>query len=312
MTGVLVTGGTGFVGTALVAALRRAGRPVTVALRRPNADLLPDIRKTVVGDIGPDTDWREALEGVESVIHLAARVHVMQETEADADAAFERVNGAGSRRLAEAVAQAGLRRMVLVSSIKVNGERTPIDRGFTGEQPPAPEDAYGRSKLSAERQVRGLLGSRAVILRPPLVYGPGVGGNLATLMRAIDRGAPLPFGAIRNRRSLIARENLVSALLVALDHPDVAARSFTLADGSDFSTPGLIRAIAAGMGKTAWLPAIPESVLRLAGRLTGRTATIDRLCGSLVVDPSVFMAATGWRPVVAPEAAIAEMAAAYR
>jgi UDP-4-keto-D-QuiNAc 4-reductase len=312
LTRVLVTGGTGFVGTALVAALRRVGRPVTVALRRPNAELPTDVRTALVGEIGPDTDWREALEGAESVIHLAARVHVMRETEADADAAFERVNGAGSRRLAEAVAQAGLRRMVLVSSIKVNGERTPIDGGFTGEQPPAPEDAYGRSKLSAERQVRGLLGSRAVIVRPPLVYGPGVGGNLAVLMRAITRGAPLPFGAIRNKRSLIARENLASALLAALDHPDVAARSFTLGDGSDFSTPDLIRAIAAGMGKSVWLPAIPESALRLAGRLAGRTAVIDRLCGSLVVDPSVFMAATGWRPVVAPDAAIAEMAAAYR
>jgi nucleoside-diphosphate-sugar epimerase len=312
VTSVLVTGGTGFVGSAVVAALRRAGRPATVALRRPNADLPADVRRAIVGEIGPDTDWREALEGVDSVIHLAARVHVMQETETDVDAAFEQVNGAGSRRLAEAVDQAGLRRMVLVSSVKVNGERTGIDQGFTGEQPPAPEDAYGRSKLSAERHVRGVLGSRAVIVRPPLVYGPGVGGNLAVLMRAIARGAPLPFGAIRNRRSLIARENLASALLAALDHPDVAARSFTLADGSDFSTPDLIRAIAEGMGKKAWIPAVPESLLRFAGRVAGRRATIDRLCGSLVVDPSVFMAATGWRPAVAPGEAIAEMAAAYR
>lgn len=312
MTGVLVTGGTGFVGSAMVATLLRAGRPVTVALRRPGGQFPPDVRNVIVGEIGPETDWREALEGVESVIHLAARVHVMRETEADADAAFEQVNGAGSRRLAEAVAQAGLRRMVLVSSIKVNGERTSIDDGFTGEQPPAPEDAYGRSKLSAERQVRGLLGSRAVIVRPPLVYGPGVGGNLAVLMRAIARGAPLPFGAIRNRRSLIARENLASALLAALDHPDVAARSFTVADGSDFSTPDLIRRVSNAMGKRVWLPAIPEGVLRFAGRITSQSSAIDRLCGSLVVNPSIFMAATGWRPIVTPEAAIAEMVADYR
>ena len=312
MTRVLVTGGSGFVGTAVVAALQKAGRSVTIALRRPEAETPPGARRVVVGEIGPETDWREALEGVESVIHLAARVHVMRETEADPDAAFERVNGAGSRRLAEAVAEAGVRRLVLVSSIKVNGERTPIDRGFTGDQPPAPEDAYGRSKLSAERQVRGLLGSRSVIVRPPLVYGPGVGGNLAALLRAIKRGAPLPFGAIRNKRSLIARENLASALLAALDHPDVAARSFTLADGSDYATPELIRLVAEAMGRRPWVPTIPEGLLRFLGRATGRTATIDRLCGSLVVDPSAFMAATGWRPVVAPDAAIAEMAAAYR
>ncbi len=307
-----MTGGTGFVGTAVVNALMRAGRRVTVAVRRPNPALPPEVRSLIVGEIGADTDWRDALAGVESVIHLAARVHVMRETAADADVAFEEVNGAGSRRLAEAVAAAGLRRMLLVSSIKVNGERTPIDRGFAGDQPPAPEDAYGRSKLSAERQVLNVLGSRAVILRPPLVYGPGVGGNLAVLMSAIKRGAPLPFGAVRNQRSLIARDNLASALIAALDHPDVAGRCFTLADGSDFSTPDLIRAIAQAMGKHARLPAIPEPWLRFVGRATGRTSMIDRLCSSLLVDPSAFMATTGWRPDLSPQAAMAEMAAAYR
>lgn len=312
MTRVLVTGGSGFVGSAVIGGLVAAGRPVTAALRRSSTLLPAEVRQVQIDDIGPDTDWTASLEGAESVIHLAARVHVMRETETDPDAAFERVNGAGSRRLAEAAAAAGVRRMLLVSSIKVNGERTASDQPFAGDQKPRPEDAYGRSKLSAERMTRHALGSRAVILRPPLVYGPGVGGNMAVLMKAVARGLPLPLGAIRNRRSLIARTNLASAILAALDHPDVAGRSFTLADGSDFSTPELICAIAKAMGLPARLIPVPEGLLRLAGRLTGRAGMIDRLCGSLVVDGGRFMAATRWHPPIPPEAAIREMAAGYR
>ncbi len=307
LTRVLVTGATGFVGSALVENLAASDYSVTAAVRRRAEHLPAFVEQAVVGDIGPETEWGEALRGVDLVVHLAARVHVMRETASDPDAAFEQVNGAGTKRLAEAAAGSAVRRMALISTIKVNGERTPLDRGFSGDQPPAPEDAYGRSKLSAERALRQAMGGRGVILRPPLVYGPGVGGNLAVLMKAVDRSWPLPFGAIVNRRSLIARANLVSAIVAALDHPAVAARTFTVSDGSDFSTPDLIRSLASAMGRRAWLPPVPVGLLQVAGRLLGRSGAVERLTGSLLVDPSAFMAATGWRPPVATDQAIREM-----
>jgi nucleoside-diphosphate-sugar epimerase len=240
------------------------------------------------------------------VIHLAARVHVMRDLDPDPEAAFDRVNGLGTRRLAEAMVPGTP--LILVSSIKVNGERTSRDQGFAGDQPPAPEDPYGRSKLKAEQAALAVLGTSAIILRPPLVYGPGVGGNLATLLRAVRRGVPLPLGAIDNRRSLIARTNLVSAIVTALDHPHLGGNPFTLSDGSEFSTPELIRALARALGRSPRLLPVPVGVLRGAARLLGRGAALERLTGSLLVDGGAFRRATGWQPVISPEAALAEMA----
>ncbi len=309
MSRVLVTGGSGFVGSATIAALVAAGRPVTAALRRPCGSLPGSVRQVLIGDIGPETDWQEALEDVSRVIHLAARVHVMRDTDPDPESAFDRVNGQGTRRLAEAMAPGTP--LILVSSIKVNGERTPRDQGFTGDQPPAPEDPYGRSKLKAEQVALAVLGASAIILRPPLVYGPGVGGNLATLLRAVRRGVPLPLGAIDNRRSLIARTNLVSAIVTALDQPGLGGRPFTLSDGSEFSTPELVRAMAIALGRSPRLLPVPVGLLRGAARLLGRGAALERLTGSLLVDGSAFRRATGWQPVISPEAAFAEMARGY-
>lgn len=313
MSRVLVTGATGFVGPALVEALLAAGHRVRVALRR-DAPLLPGVEYTMTGGVGPATDWRPALIGVSAVVHLAARAHV-SETGSGALERFRAVNSAGTRHLAEAAAASGVRRFVFLSSVKAMGESSPPGRALDEADEARPEDAYGVSKREGEiavMEVAATSGLEPVILRAPLVYGPGVKGNFLRLMRLIDRGVPLPFAGVANRRSLVARANLAAALALCLKHPDAVGETFLVADGEDLSTPELIRRLARALGRPARLFPLPQALLVRAGRLLGREAEIARLTGDLAIDSTALRARLGWRPIVAVDAALAETAAWYR
>ena len=288
-----MTGASGFIGQALCAAAA-AGHRVRRAVRRAEGD---DPATVTVGELAPDTDWRRALEGVRCVVHLAARTHVLSETARDPLAEYRRVNVEGTLRLAEQAAQAGVRRLVFMSSVKVNGEST--QRPFTERDDPRPEDGYGFSKRDAERalgRVSGTTGMEVVILRPPLVYGPGVKGNFLRLLDVVARRAPLPLASIRNRRSLIYVGNLVDAVLAAIASPRAAGGTYLLSDGEDVSTPELVREMARALGVAPRLLPCPSSWLKLAGAVTGRRAAVARLTGSLQVDSTAAHRDLEWRP----------------
>ena len=306
---ILVTGANGFVGGPVCQALRDAGHHVVGAVRR-DIGPPPGIEFRRIGELGPDTDWRAALDGVEAVVHLAARTHVMAETEADPLAAFRRVTRDGATGLAAQAAAAGIRRLIFLSSIKVNGEATPPDRPFRAVDAPAPQDSYGVAKAEAEAALRSQHGLDLTILRPPLVHGPGVKGNLLTLIGALRRHLPLPLGAVRNRRSLVGIANLADAIRFCLDTPATIGHTFLIRDGEDVSTPELIRRLAAALETKAVLPPLPQSLLRLAGSLTGRRAAIDRLTGSLVVDDAPLRR-LGWRPPLSLDDGLRAMAASF-
>jgi nucleoside-diphosphate-sugar epimerase len=309
---ILITGATGFVGRRLCAMVAEAGWRPRAALRRPQADLPLDT--VPVGDIGPDTDWRAALAGADVVIHLAARVHVMRETAADPAASFDRVNVAGTEALARQAAEAGVRRFVFVSSIKVNGEAT-TDAPFTEADPPQPADPYGASKWKAEQAICSVAAGRAmefVIVRPPMVYGPGVKANFLRLLQAVDRGLPLPFGMIDNRRSLLSVANLSAFLIESVKNAAAANETFLMSDGEDLSTAALIRAMAHSLGRPDRLLPIPPAWLELAGRLTGRADVIQRLCGSLRIDISHARRRLGFDPPASVAHAMDETVAWYR
>jgi len=295
METVLVTGASGFVGRALCAALVSFGHRVRMAARAPQPDLPGAV---AVGDIGPATDWRAALAGIDSVVHLAARTHVLRETAADPLGEFRRTNVGGSERLARAAAAMGVRRFVFLSSVKVNGESTAA-RPFTESDAPYPEDAYGRTKLEAEQALAGIsaaTGLEVVVLRPPLVYGPGVKGNFLRLMRLVARGLPLPLGAIRNQRSLVYVGNLADAIVKSLDAPQAAGRTYLVSDGEDLSTPDLVRGLARALGVKPRLLSLPPAALGLAATLAGKRAEFARLTGSLQVDSSRIRRELDWRP----------------
>jgi nucleoside-diphosphate-sugar epimerase len=305
---ILVTGASGFIGQALCAAAS-AGHRVRRAVRRPAGD---DPTAVTVGELAPETDWRRALEGVQCVVHLAARTHVLRETARDPLAEYRRVNVAGTVRLAEQAAQAGVRRLVFMSSVKVNGDST--QRPFTERDEPRPEDGYGFSKRDAERALgrfAGTAGMEVVILRPPLVYGPGVKGNFLRLLDGVARRVPLPLASIRNRRSLIYVGNLVDAVLAAIAAPRAAGGTYLLSDGEDVSTPELVREMARALGVAPRLLPCPSSWLRLAGAVTGRRAAVARLTGSLQVDSTAARRDLQWRPRYTLAQGLAETARWY-
>jgi nucleoside-diphosphate-sugar epimerase len=292
---VLVTGANGFIGSALCKHFEQHGIAVRRAVRTGAPALAGST--VAVGDVGPATDWSEALSGVDAVVHLAARVHVMRDAAADPLAEFRRVNAEGTRRLAQMAAQAGVRRMLLVSSVKVNGEGA--ERPYTEAVSPRPGDPYGISKWEAEQALTEIGGRSAMqwsILRPPLVYGPGVGGNFLALLAAVARGLPLPVGAIHNRRSLIYVGNLVDAIRVCLVYPRAANELFLVSDGEDLSSPDLVKRLAVAMDRQARIVSVPLWLLRAAGILAGRQAAVGRLTGSLSVDIARLRGALGWRP----------------
>lgn len=293
---VLVTGATGFVGLALVTALRAQQRQVRRALRPTALDNAAD--DFIVGNIAPDTDWRPALWGIDCVVHLAARTHVLQENAADPVTAYRHINVEATRHLAQQAAAAGVRRFVFLSSIKVNGESTG-ERPFTANDAPLPLDAYGISKREAEdalRQIGANSGMEIVILRPPLVYGPGVKGNFLRLLQAVARGTPLPLASINNRRSLVYVGNLVDAIITCIDAPAAAGKTFLVSDGEDVSTPALIRKLAAVLNVTPRLLPCPPALLHFGAALLGKRAAAMRLTGSLTVDSTALRQALGWQP----------------
>ncbi len=298
---VLVTGANGFIGRALCAHLRSAGIPLRAAVRAVAPSLPAGTGEAAefvaVGDISGKTDWGAALDGVTHLAHLAGWAHDRGASRAEAVRLSRTVNVEGTARLARQAAAAGVSRFVFLGSVKAAGERSgtlPLSESY----PPVPEDPYGASKLAAERMLGDLAGGgmETVILRPPLVYGPGVRANFLRLLRLVDRGIPLPLGSVRNLRSLVYLGNLVSAIEACLVSPAAAGQTFFVSDGEDVSTPDLVRRIASAMGRPARLFPFPVRLLRIGARLAGRAAEFGRLADSLAVDATKIRAVLGWEP----------------
>ena len=357
---VLITGANGFIGRALCDKLLADGYQMRGAVRgqektevgclRSGKDRgrRSDVRgrektgvggqRVEVGDIGPETDWSEALKGIDVVVHLAARVHVMRESAVDPLAAFREVNVVGTERLARQAAEAGVKRLVYISSVKVNGEGTDPqitqitqskkdgltqrrkdakirekgieERGgaaFSEKDVPEPQDPYAVSKWEAEQGLLAIAeetGLEVVIIRPPLVYGPGVKANFRSLVKWVQRGVPLPLGAVHNKRSFVALDNLVSFIIHCLDHPKAANEVFLISDGKDVSTTELLQKIARAFGKRAFLLPVPVGLMTFVAGLLGKRDVADRLFGSLQVDSSKARDLLGWKPLVSMDEAL--------
>lgn len=301
---VLVTGASGFVGRVLCETLARSGYTVRAALREDR--LMPGhvAERVIVGNIGPATTWDEAVRDVDCIVHLAARAHMLSDTAANSHLYLE-TNQQGSANLALAAARAGVPRFVFLSSVKVNGEDS-MAGVFAADDVPAPQDAYGKSKWLAEQAVRAVAlqsGMQVSVVRPPLVYGPGVKANFLRLMHWVDTRRPLPLAAVDNRRSLVSVWTLCDLLETLIEHP-AAPGTWMVSDGEDFSTPELIRRIGKAMNRRALLVAVPQGLLRFIGAVLGRTAEVNRLCGSLAVDISSTCGKLGWAPPLPADEAL--------
>lgn len=299
---ILVTGASGFLGASLVRHLASSEAfSVRAPVRNPRISFPASVEVLPIADLDASTNWQQALPGVEVVVHASARVHVMNEAAQDPLVEFRKVNVEGTLNLARQAAAAGVRRFIFISSIKVNGEGTSPGKPFSAEDAPAPVDPYGISKLEAEQGLYALgasTGMEVVIIRPVLVYGPGVKANFLSMMRWLSKGIPLPFGAIHNRRSLVAIDNLISLIVVCIDHPRAANQTFLVGDGEDVSTTDLLRKLASALGKPARLLPIPSGLMQGAAALLGRRNVAQRLFGSLQVDLSKNRALLGWTPPV--------------
>jgi len=316
---LLITGANGFVGRALTERLRHDARFEMVravrsegertnerTVARPSEEpraTTAEAHTVAVGDISGNTDWSTALRGIQTVVHLAARVHVMRETASNPDAAFHEINVEGTLALARQAAQSGVRRFVFLSSIKVNGEAG----DFTEQDTPQPTDAYGRSKHAAEVALRALAeqtGLQVVIVRPPLVYGPGVKANFRMLLDLVSRGMPLPLGGVQNKRSFVAVQNLADFILHCAQHQKAAGETFLISDDDDLSTPELIRRMARALGRPARLVPVPVWMLKFAAAATGQRGVAERLLGSLQLDITKARTALGWSPPLTVDQAL--------
>lgn len=315
---VVVTGATGFVGTALCDTLAAFAYEV-VPVVRSKSGLQHEV---VIDNVDGSTDWRPALTACDAVVHLAARVHVMDDTSQNPLALYRETNTEATLNLARQAAQAGVKRFVFISTIKVNGEGFPHPRPLShGERgayvetdAPAPEDAYAISKWEAEQglqQIARETGLEVVVLRPPLVYGSGVKANFLRLMQLIQHGWPLPLGAIKNRRSLLYLGNFIDAIRLCIEHPAAAGQTFLVDDGQTISTPDLIREIAKAMHRPARLVPVPISLLQWVGSMTGRSAAVARLAGSLYVDSQAIRSRLGWVPPYSMQEGLANTVAAF-
>lgn len=302
---ILVTGGSGFVGSALIKRLLSEHRDI-LAVGRSDVNLpVETVKVSSFSELGA---LGQRLGSVDVVVHCAARAHIMNDDTVDPLAEYRKVNVDGTLNVARHALEAGVKRFLFVSSIKVNGEHTPPGRPFTEEAAPAPEDPYGISKYEAERELQALCaetGMELVIIRPPLVYGPGVKGNFASMIRLMEKGLPLPLGTVRNKRSLVALDNLVDLIVTCVDSPAAANQVFLAADGQDISTTELLRNVANAMGKPARLLPVPSGLLMLGASLFGKKAVAKRLLGSLQVDISKARELLGWQPPVSVEEGLA-------
>lgn len=298
MKKILVTGANGFVGRALCREAMVRGM-VVVGATRARLESSNEAHGYIVDRIDGGTDWEKAFIDCDVVVHLAARVHVMHDTVIDPSAAFQTVNVEGTVNLARQAAAAGTRRFVFMSSVKVNGEATLPGQSFTADSALAPMDPYAISKMEAEQGLREIAvqtGMEVVIIRPPLVYGPGVKANFQKMMRWLARGVPLPLGAIHNRRSLVALDNLVDLIVICVEHPTAANQTFLVSDGEDLSTTQLLQRMGQALGKPARLIPVPPGLIRLGAALVGKSAVAQRLCDSLQVDISKTRQLLGWSP----------------
>ena len=305
---IVVTGASGFVGSAVVSALDKVERysPVAVVRSKKDSQKL-SLSVFSVPDISSATDWSAGVKDAAVVVHAAARVHVMKEVEQDALAEFRKVNVEGTVNLARQAAAAGVKRFIFISSIKVNGEQTDIDKAFTADDKPAPSDAYGVSKKEAEDALRVIskeTGMEVVIIRPTLVYGPGVKANFRNMMTWLNKGIPLPFGSIHNKRSLVSLDNLVSLIMVCIEHPNAAGQTFLVSDGIDLSTTELLQRTARALGVKSRLVPVPAKMLAFCAVALGRRSLSQRLCGSLQVDIQKTRHLLGWYPAVSVEDAL--------
>ncbi len=304
---VLLTGASGFVGRSLLDRLRRDGYDVRVAARgrRTLDDGTP---VDVDADLGEAFDWRPALAACGTVVHSGGRAHVTRETAANPLVEFRRVNVEGTMRLARHAVEAGVRRFVYLSSIKVNGESTAPGRPFRSDDPADPRGPYGLSKYEAETGLRELgktTGMEVVVIRPVLVYGPGVKANFRSLMGLVHRGMPLPFGLVDNRRSLVGIDNLTDLVVTCIARPVAAGKVFLVSDGDDLSTPELIRRIARAMGRRPRLLPVPPGLMTLGAAVLGRKEVASRLLGSLQVDIAPTCDTLGWSPPVSVDDGLA-------
>lgn len=312
---ILVTGATGYIGARLCADLLARGASVRAPIRRPGALApQPGLQTFEIGDLtSPLIDLRW-MAGVNAVIHLAGFAHRFKgDSGADADS-IHRINVDATTMLAGAAAQAGVQRFVYVSSIKVNGENSGSGSYRAGDTP-QPRDEYGRSKLAAETSLHRIAaesGMETVIVRPPLVYGPGVKANFLRLLEAVDRGLPLPFSSLQNRRSLVHVGNLADALVACACHPAAAGKTYLVCDGEDVSTAELIHRIAAALGRQARLFPFPVALLRLAARAAGKLAEVERLTGNLVLDGGPIRKELAWQPPFSMKQGLAETAEWFR
>jgi nucleoside-diphosphate-sugar epimerase len=300
---ILVTGASGFVGRTVCVELARRDYATSGVFRMISSKnaLKTGVEPVLVEAINGITDWTGALRKRDVVVHLAARVHFINESEVDPLAAFRVINVEGTLNLARQAAAAGVKRFVFISSVKVNGEVTLPGQAFTEADAPGPQDDYGQSKYEAEQGLRQLAvdtGMEVVIIRPPLVYGPGVKANFAALMRAVQKGWPLPLGAVHNQRSLVALDNLVDFIITCITHPQAANQTFLVSDGHDLSTTELVRGIAQAAGVPARLLPVPVWALQAGASLLGKGDAVQRLCGNLQVDIAKARSLLGWVPPV--------------
>lgn len=306
---IVVTGATGFIGTHLCAALSRTSHTMTKVSRSTQTGTDQYPRTVVQIDLQQQVDYDTLLKDCEVVIHLAGRAHILHDSDSDSESAYTSANTTATLNLARAAAAHGVKRFIFLSSIKVNGESTPLDTPFTPESTPHPTDAYGRSKLDAERGLFDIARSSAlgvVVIRPPLIYGPGVRANFLELMKLVHKQLPLPLGSLNNKRSFVGIDNLVNLIMTCLDHPAAPGHVFLVSDNADLSTPDLIRHIAHAQGRHLRLFPFPQALLYRGAKILRREHLYRRLCDSLQVDISATMDLLGWKPVASPELGIAQ------